>query len=115
VVHPNISVSTAEIFIDKSLTRDCEPIKIARFLKGKKFEKLSNVFEPVVKNKYPEIADALDWLSHFSPSRLTGTGACLFASFESEEKAKQVLDQLPKKWQGFVAKGLNKSPLKSAL
>jgi 4-diphosphocytidyl-2-C-methyl-D-erythritol kinase len=46
---------------------------------------------------------------------LTGTGACLFASFESEEKAKQVLDQLPNKWQGFVAKGLNKSPLKSAL
>ena len=115
VVYPEISVSTAEIFIDKSLTRDCEPIKIARFLKGNTFEKLSNVFEPVVRNKYPEIASALDWLMNFSPSRLTGTGACLFASFESEEKAKQVLDQLPKKWQGFVAKGLNKSPLKSAL
>jgi 4-diphosphocytidyl-2-C-methyl-D-erythritol kinase len=62
VVHPNISVSTAEIFIDKSLTRDCEPIKIARFLKGNKFEKLTNVFEPIVKSKYPEIADAVDWL-----------------------------------------------------
>ncbi len=115
VVHPKISVSTAEIFIDKSLTRDCEPIKIARFLKGNKFEKLSNVFEPVVRNNYPEIANALDWLMSFSPSRLTGTGACLFASFKSEEEANQVLDQLPKKWQGFVAKGLNKSPLKSAL
>ena len=115
VIHPKISVSTAEIFIDKSLTRDCEPLKIARFLIGKSFENQSNVFEPVVRTKYPEIADALDWLSEYSHSRLTGTGACLFASFDSEEKAKQVLDQLPKKWQGFVAKGLNNSPLKSAL
>ena len=122
VIHPQIFVSTAEIFIDKSLTRDCDALKIARFLKGNTFENFSNVFEPVVRNKYPEIAQAIDWLSSFSPllkagttARLTGTGSCLFASFESEENAKQVLDQLPKKWQGFVAKGLNKSPLKSAL
>ncbi len=118
VIHPKVFVSTAEIFIDKSLTRDCEPLKIARFLKGNTFENVSNVFEPVVRNKYPEIAEALDWLSNFSPlkaSRLTGTGSCLFAPFNSEADAKQVLDQLPKKWHGFVAKGLNKSPLKSAL
>jgi len=122
VIHPKISVSTAEIFIDKGLTRDCEALKIARFLKGNTFEEYSNVFEPVVRNKYPEIAQAIDWLSSFSSlikagttARLTGTGSCLFASFESEENANQVLDQLPKKWQGFVAKGLNKSPLKSAL
>jgi len=118
VIHPKISVSTAKIFIDKSLTRDCEALKIARFLKGNTFENFSNVFEPVVRNKHPEIAEAIDWLANFSSlinARLTGTGSCLFASFESEEKAKQVLDQLPKKWQGFVAKGLNQSPLKSAL
>ena len=118
VVHPQISVSTAEIFNDKALTRDCEALKIARFLKGNGFENVSNVFEPVVRNKYPKIAEALDWLSSFSSptaARLTGTGSCLFASFDSEENAKQVFDQLPKKWHGFVAKGLNKSPLKSAL
>lgn len=118
VIHPQIPVSTAEIFNDKALTRDCEPLKIARFLKGNGFEDVSNVFEPVVKNKYPEIAKALDWLSHFSSAknaRLTGTGSCLFASFDSEKNAKQVFDQLPKKWHGFVAKGLNESPLKSAL
>lgn len=118
VIHPKISVSTAEIFIDKSLTRDCDALKIARFLKGNTFENFSNVFEPVVRSKYPEIAEAIDWLASFSPqtkARLTGTGSCLFASFKSEEKAKQVLDQLPKKWHGFVAKGLNKSPLTSAL
>ncbi len=117
VLHPKVFVSTAEIFADQGLTRDCEPIKIARFLEGsgveKNLEQVSNVFEPVVRNKYQEIADALDWLSNFSPARLTGTGSCLFASFDSEKNAKQVLSQLPKyrQWQGFVAKGLNVSPL----
>ncbi len=117
VLHPKVFVSTAEIFADQGLTRDCEPIKIARFLEGsgveENLEQVSNVFEPVVRNKYQEIADALDWLSNFSPARLTGTGSCLFASFDSEKNAKQVLSQLPKyrQWQGFVAKGLNVSPL----
>ena len=119
VIHPKISVSTAEIFADQALTRDCEPITIARFLKGIMSNKnsnqfsnqVSNVFEPVVRNKYPQIADALDWLSNFSKARLTGTGSCLFASFDSKIQAQKVLDELPKKWQGFVAKGVNQSPL----
>ncbi len=117
LVYPKVFVSTAEVFTDQGLTRDCEPIRIARFLKGsgieKKLEEVSNVFEPVVRNKYQEIADALDWLSNFSPARLTGTGSCLFASFDCESSANHVLCQLPKnrQWQGFVAKGVNTSPL----
>lgn len=111
VIYPEISVSTAEIFNDQALTRDCEPIKIARFLKGNDFSKLSNVFEPVVRKQYPDIAVALDWLSQFSDARLTGTGSCLFAPFRCEKDAKKVLEKLPEKWQGFVAKGINQSPL----
>ncbi len=115
VIHPKISVSTAKIFTDQGLTRDCDALKITRFLKGSGFEELSNVFEPIVRNKYPEIAEALDWLSNFSSARLTGTGSCLFASFDSEVSANQVLEQLPRQYQGFVAKGINKSPLLSSL
>ena len=117
LIYPKVFVSTAEIFTDQALTRDCEPIKIARFLKGsgieKNLEEVSNVFEPVVRNKYQEIADALDWLSSFSPARLTGTGSCLFASFDCESSAKRALSLLPNKrqWQGFVVKGVNTSPL----
>jgi len=111
VIYPKISVSTAEIFNDQALTRDCEPIKIARFLKGNDFSQLSNVFDPVVRKQYPPIAAALDWLSQFSKARLTGTGSCLFAPFRCEEDANQVLEKLPNKWQGFVAKGVNQSPL----
>ncbi len=122
VIHPNISVSTAEIFLDEGLTRDCEPIKIARFLQeqtvGNYFKNTLNVFEAVVRKKHPEVAQALDWLSGFSPARLTGSGSCLFASFDSEAEAKQVqeaMNSLSNDWQGFVAKSVNKSMLLKAL
>jgi 4-diphosphocytidyl-2-C-methyl-D-erythritol kinase len=111
VVHPNVFVSTAEIFSDQALTRDCEPCKIARFLGGQ----VSNVFEPVVRNKHPEVAQALDWLSSYSPARLTGSGSCIFAKFSDKTVAKKVLNELPSRWFGFVAKGLNKSPLYTSL
>ena len=111
VVHPNVFVSTAEIFADKALTRDCEPFKIARFLEGHG----SNVFEPVVRNKYSEVAKALDWLSSYSPARLTGSGSCIFSKFPNKNVAQDVLNELPSRWHGFVAKGLNKSPLYTSL
>jgi len=116
VIHPNIFVSTAEIFADKSLTRDCETITIARFLECNTSDTdLVNVFEKVVRKKYPEIDHAINWLSQYSPARLTGTGSCLFAVFDEKKLAQQTLDKLPEQWQGFVAKGVNKSPLLSVL
>jgi len=116
VINPNIFVSTAEIFTDKALTRDNETITIARFLEdNKKDGGLDNVFEPIVRRMHPEIDKAIDWLSQFTPARLTGTGSCIFASFDKKEQAQQVLSDLPKQWEGFVAKGVNKSPLLSSL
>jgi len=93
------------------LTRDCEPCKMARFLEGQ----VGNVFEPIVRNKHPEIAKALDWLSSYSLARLTGSGSCIFAKFSDKRVAKKVLNELPSRWFGFVAKGLNKSPLHTSL
>lgn len=118
VIQPEVSVSTAKIFTDQALTRDCEALTIARFQNNSGFENCSNVFEPIVTKKYPQIAKAMDWLSSFSEARLTGTGSCIFASFETKKEAEQVLmalAQTPEKWQGFVAEGLNKSSLLSAL
>jgi 4-diphosphocytidyl-2-C-methyl-D-erythritol kinase len=42
---------------------------------------------------------------------LTGTGACVFAAFGSRAKAEAVLAELPADLSGFVARGLNRSPL----
>ena len=122
VIHPKIFVSTAEIFADQALTRDCDTLKIARFLEGNRFnflgDEFSNVFESVVTKKYPEIASVIDWLSAYSPPRLTGTGSCVFASFDNEFDASKVLDDLTESnhnWLGFLAKGVNESPLKVVL
>jgi 4-diphosphocytidyl-2-C-methyl-D-erythritol kinase len=116
VIHPKVFVSTAELFADKSLTRDSETITIARFLESNRYKSdLVNVFEKIVRKKHPEIDESIKWLSQFSAARLTGTGSCVFAVFDEKELAQQVLDKLPKQWQGFVAKGVNKSPLLSSL
>jgi|TARA_B110000503_G_scaffold53778_1_gene86355 4-diphosphocytidyl-2-C-methyl-D-erythritol kinase len=107
VLIPNTHISTAEIFAHQSLTRNTHPIKIPAFIEngGK------NDCQPVAEALYPEVKKARQWLDQFAYARLTGTGACLFASFASETEAKLVLKQIPMPWQGFVAKGINKSPL----
>lgn len=107
VLIPPCHVSTAEVFSSQELTRDCEPITISRFLSGEG----KNVCEDVVAKHYPAISDALSWLKQFANARMTGTGACVFAPFDSQAQAQQVLDNSPENWQGFVAKGCNISPL----
>ncbi len=54
-------------------------------------------------------------LLEYAPSRLTGTGACVFAEFDTESEARQVLEQAPEWLNGFVAKGVNLSPLHRAM
>jgi 4-diphosphocytidyl-2-C-methyl-D-erythritol kinase len=110
VIHPGCHVSTAKIFSAKDLTRDTLPIKIADFLAGR----TQNVFENIVCNQYPQIGQAIDWLSQYSKARLTGTGACIFARFENCAEAKIVLAKLPQKWFGFVAQGKNFSTSKKS-
>jgi len=111
VVHPQVSVSTANIFSDPGLTRDTPRTKIPDPLAGVG----KNDCEAVVRRKYPEVAAALDWLNAFAPARMTGTGACVFAAFESEAAANVIAGQVPARWSSFVARGVNLSPLRQAL
>ena len=111
VIHPKIGVSTAKIFSSRELTRNCDPITIRAFLEGSG----KNVCEPVVCGLYPQVAEAIDWLSQFAATSLTGTGACLFAPFDSLEQADAVKSQVPERWDAQVAKGLNISPLHQQL
>jgi 4-diphosphocytidyl-2-C-methyl-D-erythritol kinase len=46
---------------------------------------------------------------------MTGTGACVFASFATEADAQAVARQIPQTWTGFVARGVNRSPLLVAM
>lgn len=107
VVDPGVHVSTAEIFSDPELTRDSKIITISSFLSGE----VSNVCQVVVEKRYPAVAAAAKWLSQFGKPELTGTGGCIFVSFKTETEANRVKQHLPELWQGFVARGLNISPL----
>ncbi|MDH5259056.1 MAG: 4-(cytidine 5'-diphospho)-2-C-methyl-D-erythritol kinase [Gammaproteobacteria bacterium] len=106
VIFPQINVNTGAIFSSSELTRDKDPIRIRDFLNGT----TENVFEPLVAKQYPQIREALDWLNQFADARLTGTGACIFAGFKTEQKAREIAAQVPGKWQSFVAQGCYKTP-----
>lgn len=108
VIQPDCHVSTAEIFSHKDLTRDTSDIKVAAFLERGG----QNDCEALVRKLYPQVDNALIWLQNFDRNaRMTGTGACVFASFESVEEARNVQAKLPDNLPGFVAQGVNQSPL----
>lgn len=107
VLTPNCHVSTAEIFSHKELTRNTSAITIATALEGGG----RNDCEAVVSALYPQVKQALFWLNQFAAAKMTGTGASIFASFDTQDQAQQVLAQLPDTLQGFIARGQNTSPL----
>ena len=107
IINPQIFVSTGQIFSSKYLTRDCHPITIRAFLEGS----TENVCQKVACKLYPEIQQALDWLDQFGHARMTGTGACIFAEFDSAEKAEAVKSRIPEQWTGYIAKGLQANPV----
>ena len=111
VIDPKIEVSTAQIFAAQELTRNCDPLTIRAFLRGSG----TNVCEPVVRKLYPQVAAALDWLGQFAPARMSGTGACVFAAFDSLEQAEGVKLRVPKNWTAFVARALNVNPVHQQL
>jgi 4-diphosphocytidyl-2-C-methyl-D-erythritol kinase len=106
VIFPQTPVNTGEIFSKRQLTRDTPAITIATFFEGHS----RNDCQPVVIDLYPEIGKALAWLGSFAESRLTGTGACVFASFASQAEADAVRCQVPTYWNVMVARGVNESP-----
>lgn len=118
VIHPGVSISTAAVFQTPELTRNTPPITMARALQGESAD-WHNDCEPTVRALYPEVDAALKWLNERLYQRagamLTGTGACLFAPLEHERDVDRILAELPTRWQGFKARGLNRSPLHDAL
>ena len=111
VLLPDCSVSTREVFNLSDLTRNTPAIRIRDFLE----DGGHNDCESVVRNLYPQVVEALDWLGQFAVARMTGTGSCIFAGFDKQQQAESVHEKLPQGWEGFVAKGLNNSPLQIRL
>jgi 4-diphosphocytidyl-2-C-methyl-D-erythritol kinase len=107
VIYPGVPVPTAAVFQAPELTRNSPPTTMRGFLEtgGR------NDCEAVVRARFPAVAEALDWLARHAPSRLTGTGSCVFAKFSRAADAERVAARVPDEWRAFVARGLDRSPL----
>jgi 4-diphosphocytidyl-2-C-methyl-D-erythritol kinase len=118
LIHPGVSIPTRDVFQSPELTRNSPLITIRAFFEtgGR------NDCEPVVRARWPEVAEALDWLggelpreSRLAPARLTGTGSCIFASLATAAEAERIAARVPERWRSFVARGLSVSPVHALL
>lgn len=114
VLKPECNINTGKIFSEKGLTRDTPKMTIRPAFEGDA-SRYRNDCEDVVRKLYPEVNQSLDWLSQFGPARLTGTGACIFGRFPTESAARIIWESKPSGITGFVAKGVNASPLHQKL
>jgi len=111
MIAPPVAVATAEIFSARELTRNSEPIIMRAFAT----HTTRNDMQATVCKKFPEVAEALEWLSRYGAARMSGSGACIFAPFDSEGIAAQVVSAAPQGWKVWLARGLDRHPLQDWL
>ncbi|EKF9230905.1 TPA: 4-(cytidine 5'-diphospho)-2-C-methyl-D-erythritol kinase [Vibrio cholerae] len=111
VVRPAVSIATKDIFTHPQLVRNTPKRDLASLLTTP----YENDCEKIVRSLYPEVDKQLSWLLQYAPSRLTGTGSCVFAEFSSRKDAQAVFAQLSDNVLAFVAQGRNVSPLRKTL
>ena len=109
VLFPPVQVPTAAIFTHPELTRNT----ISLTMRALATADWHNDLQPIACKLYPEVAQHLDWLAKFAPAMMTGSGACVFAEFDTAEAARAALAQLPDGMRGVLARGLPEHPLKS--
>ncbi len=110
VLTPNENVATAQIFANSRLTRDTKPLKIADFSSQANSNLFRNDLENVVCEEFPSVATTLKWLNQFGEARMSGSGASVFVSVNSEQEAVELLAKKPTNTSGFIAKGIQYHP-----
>ena len=114
VLTPSIGVPTPSVFASPELTRNTIPLKIADF-SAMRLADYRNDLQPVVLKAFSAVAQYFEALQSASAksvfgARMTGSGASVFAAFESAADARDAFSELSPKYQGFVARGLDRHP-----
>ena len=108
ILKPDCFISTQQLFLQKSLTRDS---KITTFCAYQLEPSLfGNNFEPLARQLYPEVEEAMHYLDQFGQAKLTGTGACVFIEVTAEMNLEQILQHAP--CQAYLVNALAESPLR---
>jgi len=137
VLVPNVNVPTQVIFAAPELTRNTNPLKMADFSastlhfegslagfpaslppkllkKSLSFSEMRNDLEAVVASRYPAVAQAIECLQQFTDARMTGSGACVFAPFETENEALKLRERICTEMPNMIAwvsQGIDEHPL----
>lgn len=109
VVTPPCAVNTREAYAAPDLPRATPRIRRENWQAGR--AEVHNDFEALVRKRYPQVAEAMDWLNRYGRARLSGSGASVFADFKLRNAAEAAREQTPAGWRAFVARGCNRSPL----
>ncbi len=111
ILTPPAHVPTQAAYTAPELTRNTEPLKIEDFSAHPDDSRFHNDLEAVVTARFPVVREHLEWLRQHGSARMTGSGSCVFAGFDSREAAQRVIERLPAPMSGFVAQGLTHHPL----
>ena len=107
ILKPDCFISTQQLFSQKTLTRDAKITKFCAYqLEPSNF---GNNIEPLARQLYPEVEEAMQYLDQFGQAKLTGTCACVFIEVTSEMNIKQILQNSPCK--SYLVNSLAESPL----
>lgn len=107
ILKPDCFISTQLLFSQKTLTRDSKTTKFCAYqLEPSNF---GNNFEPLARQLYPEVEEAMQYLDQFGQAKLTGTGACVFIEVTNEMNIDEILNHLPCK--SYLVNSLKESPL----
>ena len=110
IARPDAHASTAAMFAARELTRNSPSAKIDVFSEGYGH----NDLEAAAVARFPQLREAVQALRRASPAaRMSGSGACVFASFAGEDDARRALASLPADMPGCIVRTLNRHPLAS--
>lgn len=108
ILKPDCFISTQLLFSQKTLTRDTKPTTFCAYqLEPSLF---GNNFEPLARQLYPEVDEAMQYLDQFGQAKLTGTGACVFTEVTQKMDVKQILQNAP--CRAYLVNSLAESPLR---
>ena len=111
IVNPQVNVSTAQMFADSQLTRNCHTLTICHPEPGA----FGNVFEPIARAKHAIIDAIFNCLEPYCRPFLTGSGGCVVAAFSDQASAIAMQANCPSGVHSIVAKSMNASPLNAQL
>ncbi|KXZ67209.1 4-(cytidine 5'-diphospho)-2-C-methyl-D-erythritol kinase [Acinetobacter venetianus] len=108
ILKPDCFISTQQLFSQKTLTRDSKITTFCAYqLQPSSF---GNNFEPLARQLYSEVDEAMRYLDQFGLAKLTGTGACVFTEVTNEMNVEQILQNAPCK--AYLVNSLAESPLR---